>query len=206
MQRFNSGHTFASWLALAPPAVRGQNRLESEPRATAFQSGLRAEVCDALWFLTQQWRTGEFSGEDAGSPITARAKISTTAIDRVRLADNDVQPNDPSLPLETMIEREPPTLDFRFALEAGRLWAKYLSKLAGDNTVSRNFKSDFRIAFPSRRPASAMSPTHIKQPPRRMQQRPGASSTARSCTNVWYRAVTRRWICRPRRLDQTGKN
>lgn len=48
------------------------NRLEARPRTTDFTRSLRAEVRDPLWMLTRQWQFGEFRGEDAASPLTAR--------------------------------------------------------------------------------------------------------------------------------------
>ena len=58
-----------------PPAIVGWNRLEGRPRTVQFDRALRAEVRDALWFLTRQWQFGEFKGEDAGSPVDVRTAV-----------------------------------------------------------------------------------------------------------------------------------
>ena len=44
------------------PSVTIWNRLEGRPRTAAFDRALRAEVRDALWFLSRQWQLGEFHG------------------------------------------------------------------------------------------------------------------------------------------------
>ena len=46
-----------------------------------FDRALRAEVRDALWMLTRQWQLGEFRGDDAGSPVLARAARRHDAAD-----------------------------------------------------------------------------------------------------------------------------
>ena len=48
------------------------NRLEGRPRRPDFTRALQAEVRDPLWMITRQWQMGEFIGEDAGSPVTAK--------------------------------------------------------------------------------------------------------------------------------------
>ena len=67
-----------------PPAVIGLNRLEGRPRTEQFDRALRAEVRDALWFLTRQWQFGEFRGEDAGSPIDVRTAIRVDPLKTLR--------------------------------------------------------------------------------------------------------------------------
>jgi hypothetical protein len=54
------------------PAITAYNRLEPRPRSEDFSRSLKAEVRDALWFITRQWQLGEIEAEDAGSPIDAR--------------------------------------------------------------------------------------------------------------------------------------
>ena len=46
-----------------------------------LDSGFRAEIHDALWFLARQWQLGEHQGEDAASPIGVRYAASHTPID-----------------------------------------------------------------------------------------------------------------------------
>jgi hypothetical protein len=88
------------------PAIRGWNRLEGRPRAIEFDRSLRAEVRDALWFLTRQWQFGEFQGEDAGSPIDARLAYATTKLVRYMPRTGEATHFPQTLPLETVVERE----------------------------------------------------------------------------------------------------
>lgn len=90
------------------PRVIAYNRLEARPRTTDFTRSLRAEVRDPLWLLTRQWQFGEFQGEDAASPVTARIAYRHTRTGLVSLRDGDAFKFDPeTMPLETRIEREP---------------------------------------------------------------------------------------------------
>ena len=47
-------------------------RLEPRTRKADMAAGLQARIYDPLWLLARQWQTGEFQGEDAGSPAAAR--------------------------------------------------------------------------------------------------------------------------------------
>jgi hypothetical protein len=110
------------------PAITIWNRLEARPRADKFERALKAEVRDALWMLTRQWQLGEFRGDDAGSPIEARLRISTTRLRKYQAGEGDpVEPfDDEVVPLETRVERRPVnfTLDLRMLM--GRQWQKIL--------------------------------------------------------------------------------
>ena len=68
------------------PAITRWNRLEGRPRTHDFDRALRAEVRDAMWMLSRQWQLGEFVGDDAGSPILARACLDLRLIDRYQAA------------------------------------------------------------------------------------------------------------------------
>ena len=57
------------------PSVTIWNRLEGRPRSPDFARSLRAEVRDPLWLLTRQWQSGEFHGDDAGSPVLAKLQL-----------------------------------------------------------------------------------------------------------------------------------
>ena len=83
---------------------------------SGFDRALRAEVRDALWMLTRQWQLGEFRGDDAGSPVSAKMRI-----DRTRLTQYRARRRRPpsrsttSVPLEATVERRPLPLDARRA-------------------------------------------------------------------------------------------
>ncbi|HEV8444756.1 MAG TPA: hypothetical protein VGQ27_14830 [Steroidobacteraceae bacterium] len=109
------------------------NRLEGRPRRADFTRALKAEVRDPLWLLTRQWQTGEFIGDDAGSPVGAKAAWSTDGIAGVH-TDSGLAALDPDVPLDAMAEARPVdfvrggrphNVDLRLAL--GRQWRRMLS-------------------------------------------------------------------------------
>jgi len=135
------------------PGLVLSNRLEGRPRAEAFDRALRAEVRDALWMLTRQWQLGEFRGDDAGSPITAKVRVDTAALDGYRGGDGPDEPFDDGTPLETVVERLPApftsagveaALDLRLLM--GRYWLRLVAYLGA--TV----RSAYLLVYPVHRP------------------------------------------------------
>lgn len=100
----------AEKLLLVPPrpvpVIKGWNRLEDRPRAVDFERALRAEVRDALWFLTRQWQFGELQGEDAASPVEARTRVQSAPLARYAPNGGAALPYQPDVPLETRVEAE----------------------------------------------------------------------------------------------------
>ncbi|MEO8630219.1 MAG: hypothetical protein ABI612_19300, partial [Betaproteobacteria bacterium] len=71
-----------------------------------------ARVFDPLWLLARQWQLGEFQGEDAGTPVSARVRSTSALLSRCHLGElpnntNEKAPRyDPlTMPLEVMVER-----------------------------------------------------------------------------------------------------
>src|SRR5262245_50377040 len=89
------------------PAITRWNRLEGRPRTHQFDRALRAEVRDAMWMLSRQWQLGEFVGDDAGSPVLARACLDLRLIDRYQAATGGVLPFDRDDLIEPRVERRP---------------------------------------------------------------------------------------------------
>jgi hypothetical protein len=115
------------------PTTLMWNRLEGRPRRPDFTRALQAEVRDPLWMITRQWQMGEFIGEDAGSPVTAKVAWATDQVTELHMPGGATQPYNPDLPLEALIEARdvPFTLagrlhnaDLRLAL--GRRWKRML--------------------------------------------------------------------------------
>jgi hypothetical protein len=113
------------------PTITLWNRLEGRPRRHDFSKALEARVGDALWMLTKQWQMGEFRGDDAGSPITAKAHIETTQFTKYQPAGQPAEAFADDVPLEAKVEQRPisfragdqaMTLDIRVAM--GRRWLK----------------------------------------------------------------------------------
>lgn len=115
------------------PSIVVWNRLEGRPRRQNFQRALKAEVRDPLWMLSKQWQVGEFKGDDAGSPIFAKAHIATTRLTKYQPGDAGAVAFDSSAPFESIVEQRPVSfvaqdqimsIDVRLAM--GRQWLKLL--------------------------------------------------------------------------------
>ena len=163
------------------PRVVAYNRLEARPRTTDFTRSLRAEVRDPLWLLTRQWQFGEFQGEDAASPVTARIAYRHTRTGLVSLRDGDAFRFDPeTMPLETRIEREP--IPFTLRERAGdrvfsdvlfaMRWGKQLLRLDARRRPRRPLRP-VRDALSHSRAAGATSGSHQSRRRRRGSRGPG---------------------------------
>lgn len=120
-----------------------------EPRAIAadYRPTVKAQVHDALWMLTQQWRVGEFRGEDAGTLVKARIQTQSTKINRFRSnEDAPVQAFDENIPLEAKVERLPLKPDLGLQLELGNIWFKLIAKVYPSDTAT--LFATFLEAFP----------------------------------------------------------
>ncbi len=116
------------------PTTMSWNRLEGRPRSHNFPRALRAEVRDSLWMLTRQWQMGEFEGDDAASPVFAKAHLKTTKLRKYQPGEHQVQSFDDHMPLEAQVEcrplpmkiaGQPIGLDIRLMM--GRYWFKLLN-------------------------------------------------------------------------------
>jgi hypothetical protein len=139
------------------------NRLEGQPRTRNFLRALRAEVRDPLWLLSRQWQTGEFKGDDAGSPVLAKAHLTTRPLQGYRPGDGPDQDFAPEVPLEATVEkRRIPfltqesllSLDLRVSL--GRHWLRLLRRATLD-VLLPEFLGAYGIAEPD--PALAADAT-----------------------------------------------
>lgn len=133
-----------SLLAIGPvleersfPSVTLWNRLEGRPRRKDFSRAMRAEVRDGLFMLTKQWQMGEFRGDDAGSPVSAKVQLSTTRLRTYQAAHGPVQTLDDALPLEARVERRrlplimgDKAIAFDLRLLMGRQWLKMAAGVA----------------------------------------------------------------------------
>jgi hypothetical protein len=120
------------------PSITSWTRLEPRTRSAAMSS-LAARVADPPWMLARQWQLGELQGEDAGSPVDAELRYTTRRLSRFRPALPDGtagQPLPTDMPLEVLVEAEPPLPpdvrgDLRAALAAGQRFLDLLGGLAG---------------------------------------------------------------------------
>jgi hypothetical protein len=145
------------------PAVMLYNRLEGRARAHDFSRSLKAEVRDPLWLISRQWQMGEFLGDDAASPILAKALLRTSKLNKYQAGIEPAQSLDEDVPLEARVERQaipfkqakmPMSLDLRLLM--GRQWLKLIGpahaalkvdyiKLYGFDRPDPDRESDARI-------------------------------------------------------------
>lgn len=130
------------------------NRLEGRPRRPDFTRALKAEVRDPLWLLTRQWQFGEFHGEDAGSPVSAKIAWRSDAITGVR-GTGAAQPWDENQPLEAVVEAQPIALEragrlhnAELRLLLGRRWKKLLEG-AGYGARVADFQARYGFTAPN---------------------------------------------------------
>jgi hypothetical protein len=137
------------------PTITAYNRLEARPRTLDFARSLRAEVRDALWFVTRQWQLGELEADDAASPVDARLATRLAPFDRVSIGGAAPVPYDETVPLEMAVEAEvfPWTLPTR--VEAGQLFVRLLPA-----ALRAAFAAGARTAFP----LAALTADELRQP------------------------------------------
>jgi hypothetical protein len=96
------------------PSITSWTRLEPRCRDADMERTVNARVFDPLWMMTRQWQVGEYRGEDAGTPVSARVRAESAPLSRIVLGH--LPPNtqlsapayDPlAMPLEAMVERQP---------------------------------------------------------------------------------------------------
>jgi hypothetical protein len=122
------------------PSMTCWTRLEPFTRLEDIEVGLQAQVHDPLWMLGRQWQSGEFQGEDAGTPVQARvrlARIPVTGYHPGPVQGDSLAAGVPyrqDVPLEALVEREPPApvedprRDRRLAAEAGSMFLLQLDR------------------------------------------------------------------------------
>ena len=129
--------------------IRLEPRSGSDPSESDLQDGLEALICDPLWLLVRQWQFGEFRGEDAGVPVTARARLEHAPLTGLRpgsLEENaPVRPYDPvSTPIESLVERESArSPDRRDAAN----WGQHFLRLLAQAGLDR-YRTGFMAAYP----------------------------------------------------------
>jgi hypothetical protein len=115
------------------PSITTWSRLEPHVDGAPLSDTLQARLFDPLWLLARQWQLGEFQGDDGGTPLAVRLQADCARLTRYRPgppAPNPPpgQPYDPrTMPLETLVEREPVRPDsqrdglrLQLAAEAGQ--------------------------------------------------------------------------------------
>lgn len=85
-------------------------------------TGLQARIADPAWLLCRQWQTGEFKGEDAGTPAWVELRAEVARVGEWRAAGGSWAPVSDAIPLERQLFAEPaPFADLETRAELGRM-------------------------------------------------------------------------------------
>jgi hypothetical protein len=127
-----------------------------------MRAGVHARVYDPLWLLARQWQTGEFQGEDTGTPVLARWRAVSAPITRYHAGP--IKPNTQlsaphydarAMPLEALVERQPVGTgqegSLRLAVESGLHFLRVLEA----QPTSRSYRPDFLARFALQPPGAA---------------------------------------------------
>jgi len=146
------------------PEVISYVRVEPLTTAKTLKETVKGQVHDALWMLTQQYRVGEFKGEDAGSPMKARIQTQSTKINRFKSRYGEVEEYDEQVPLEAKVERQPLKEDLGMRIELGNIWVKLMVKVFPDEIreVVQVFLDDFQIDPLGDNPAENSNKTAVR--------------------------------------------
>ena len=118
-----------------------QYRIEPRSRVASMGETIGAQVHDALWMLTQQWRVGEYKGTDGGSVMKAKLRMKSEKIGKYQLLNQSAQDFDDSMPLNTAVEALDYEPDLLMRLQIGKHWALLLNKHIGNNTYNGDYSA-----------------------------------------------------------------
>src|SRR5690349_2609261 len=148
------------------PSITSWIRLEPRARDDDMTDAVHARVYDPLWLLARQWQTGEFQGEDTGTPVIARWRADSAPVTRyfAGAIKKDTQTSASkydarAMPLEALVERQPlrkPTTagSLRLAVESGLHFLRMLDAQPTSKSYRANFFVPVRTsATDGRRPA-----------------------------------------------------
>lgn len=148
------------------PSITLWTRLEPHTRAEDIDPGLQARIYDPLWMLARQWQTGEFAGEDNGSPASVRLRAERAPLGRYFAGPVPLSGSVPgvpyraeTIPLETMVESESlqdlndPRRDLRIAAQAGLYFLSLLERNGSGNLRTAFVEApDFALQLPEIKP------------------------------------------------------
>ncbi|MFG1950362.1 hypothetical protein [Micromonospora sp. NPDC048830] len=125
----------------ATPSVTTWTRLEPRTRRADLAPAVEARIADPLWLLARQWQLGEFTGEDAGSPVGARVHAESARFTRYRpgTGSGSTVGLPEAAPLEAVVEREAAATagDLRFAVESGQQLLRLLADAGAGSLAAR---------------------------------------------------------------------
>lgn len=115
----------------------------------SLEEGLSARIADPLWLLARQWQVGEFSGEDAASPVAVHLTAGFHLLGELRRGDGGPEPLAPGgAPLEPRVEAETP-LDGAARARLSAEAALQLLRMAGSaDDVAVRLRAAHPLALP----------------------------------------------------------
>jgi hypothetical protein len=127
-------------------------RIEPRCRSNDFSRGLEARTADPLWMLARQWQVGEFTAQDAGSPIDIDVVWKTLEIDQLdvgRKSSPVSLQNEP--PVETLVEFMHTGRDLRTRVQIGQQFERTLRAQFPDDAdkVIQLYRSRFPVRIPA---------------------------------------------------------
>ena len=134
-------------------SITSWTRLEPRVRRDEPSAGLEARVRDPLWMLARQWQVGEFTAEDAGSPLQVRVRVERAPLTRyfagaLQTPAAPGEPYDPiRLPLEVLVEREEARMDARLSCEGGLHFLRLL-EARGVGQYRTAYVQQYRLSSP----------------------------------------------------------
>jgi hypothetical protein len=137
------------WNRIEPRTREGKKlRGKDDKTPDPLRRGLQAQIRDPLWFLTRQYQTGEFFGEDAGSPVQATLRIEAHPITGATVPADGTHATfgaQEEIPLEVRVERAPIKLGLRASVQLGLRFETMLRAANPANLAAR--LADFRTAY-----------------------------------------------------------
>jgi len=153
-------------------ALTSWTRLEPVPRDPTLMEGLQARVADPFWLLARQAAFGEFTGRDAGSPVSFRLNATASRLTRFRpsrvpgTATPATGPGEllapDGGPLEMLAEAEAEpdqggAARPLFAAQAGLHYRRLLARAAGAGDLS-TYEQGLLAAYPVPPPEPGVPP------------------------------------------------
>lgn len=127
------------------PDIVCHARLEPSVMVADYTPSIQANVHDALWMLTQQFRVGEYQGTDGGTLVKAKIETQSNKVNRYRSTpDQPAESFNEEIPLEAKVERLPFKMDLGFALQLGYRWFKLLKM----HIPATDYRQNFIDAYP----------------------------------------------------------
>ena len=166
-----AGNTAAA-TSIVPVALASWTRLEPVPRDPTLTAGLQARVADPFWLLARQAAFGEFTGRDAGSPVSFSLSATASRLTRFRPArvpgtgtpatgpGELLAPGGGPLEMLAEAEAEPGQGGAArplFAAQSGLHYRRLLARAAGAGDLS-TYEQGLLAAYPIPPPAPTVGP------------------------------------------------